>query len=199
MKDTATPRDAAGPPPPKPKLGAAGRASMDGSAAKEAKPIASEAMTPRPRDFAKRPDIAEKVTPEQKEELRKLTPSAEIREKINDVPKSQKIDPVYGYKVDRLEADHIVPFNKVCDMKGFGRLGDQNQKAVLNDERNFMGLDRRTNASKSDKSWAEWSGHPELGPVPDKLRKQMVAREQVLEKELQAEIDRRLAGKSRRK
>ncbi|MBX7252895.1 MAG: hypothetical protein K1X50_13015 [Candidatus Promineofilum sp.] len=213
MKDTNTPRDVSeSPPPPPPKLGPAGRASIAGdltapetNAARigESPPAgdvplptaaaSTDAKSPPAREPTMTRDSDQPLSPERKEELRHLTPSAKIRETVNDVPESQKVDPVYGYKVDRFEADHIVPYNSVVAMKGFSQLDHTNQEAVVNYPANFMGLDRRTNASKGDKSWAEWPGHPTYGPVPAELRAQMIAREQTLRPELQGEIDKRLA------
>lgn len=206
MKDTDTPRDVSGPPSPAPKLGPTGRASMDGSRVPGVGDAKSAAVKPptadmkpathdaaQPRDAARPADAAEPLSPEQKEWLRQRTPNAAIKEHINDVPPAQKVDPVYGYKVDSLEADHIVPFNKVCEKPGFAQLSQKDQLAVSNYEPNFMGLSRATNASKGDRSWSEWQGHRDYGPPPAKFREEMIRRENKLNGEIQAEIDRRRA------
>jgi hypothetical protein len=137
--------------------------------------------------------VKEGISPELYEELRKKTPSAEIQKKVNDVPFNKKVDPVYGHKVKTLEADHIVPMKKITEMQGFNQLSKDNQVKVLNDPENFMGLGRKSNASKGSKSWSEWQGHPDLGPVPPRLRSRMIRKEKTLE----ARIHRRIGALNR--
>lgn len=100
--------------------------------------------------------------------LRKESPSQEIRDAINKDGK--KIDPVYGYEVERLEADHIMPLKEITEQPGFDKLTYEQQLEVANLPENFMGLGRSTNASKGAKSISEWTGHSKLGPIPDDVQ-----------------------------
>lgn len=159
------------------------RRSMQGIDA----PAKQEAKVKEPADTKK---VPEGLSPEQYEKLRAKTPSAEIQAMVNEVPAAKKVDPVYGFKVKKFEADHIVSMKRITQMPGFSELPYENQVKVLNHPENFMGLAKRTNDSKGSKSWAEWPGHPKLGPVPPKLRSKMVQREKVLERDLQKQISK---------
>lgn len=107
------------------------------------------------------------LTKSEYKNLRKKTPSNEIRKMVN--PDGPKVDPVYGYEVDKFEADHIVSMKETTDMDGFGRLTKEKQIEVLNLKDNFVGLGKSTNASKGAHSWADWKGHSGwyIGPVED--------------------------------
>jgi hypothetical protein len=135
--------------------------------AKKAKEIQSELELER----LNRTD--ESITHEHYERLRANTPTDSIREMVN---KKEKVDPVYGYKVDKLEADHIVSMKTITEMKDFSRLSTENQLKVLNNPDNFMGLGKSSNASKQDKSWAEWEGLRKE-KVPEKLKAEMIEKE----------------------
>jgi hypothetical protein len=124
------------------------------------------------------------------DKLRKKTPSQAIRDKINE-PDVKK-DPVYGFDVTKFEADHIVPMNEIVDMPGFDKLTEAQKIEVLNLEDNFMGLSKRSNASKQDKTWTEWQGHKELGPIPPEVRREMIRREGEARRALQRAINDRL-------
>ena len=101
------------------------------------------------------------VSKEEYKDLRKRTPNNRIRKSVNtDVP---KIDPVYGYEVEKLEADHIVSMKEITDMEGFDLLPREQQIEVLNMDVNFVGLGKPTNASKNAKDWSTWPGHPKYG------------------------------------
>ncbi|MPQ31911.1 hypothetical protein E4V42_10745 [Clostridium estertheticum] len=67
-------------------------------------------------------------------------------------PAGTKVDPVYGYTVEKLEADHIVSMKVITDMKGFSQLSEQQQIEILNLKDNFFGLSKSSNASKGAKS-----------------------------------------------
>ncbi len=67
--------------------------------------------------------------------LRKNTPNRTMRNAVN--PEGPKVDPVYGYDVERFEADHIVPMKEVTQMPGFARLTFKRQVEVLNLPENF--------------------------------------------------------------
>lgn len=89
--------------------------------------------------------------------LRKKTPSNDIRKKVN--PEGPKKDLIYGYEVDKFEADHIVSMKEITEMDGFNLLSKEKQKEILNLEDNFVGLGKRTNASKGAHNWTDWKGH----------------------------------------
>jgi hypothetical protein len=131
--------------------------------------------------------IDEPITPEHYEVLRRSTPNDSIRKMVNKV-RGDKIDPVYGYKVDNLEADHIVSMKTITEMEGFNRLSTDNQLKVLNNPENFMGLGKSSNASKQDKSWAEWEGHSELGTIPPEFKARMISEEQRVQSLLESQI-----------
>lgn len=94
----------------------------------------------------------------------------------------KKVDPVYGYEVDKLEADHIMPLKEITEQPGFDKLSFEDQKAVANLSENFMGLGKSTNASKGAKPVSEWTGHSKLGPIPEQAqlnRLDQIAREAI--------------------
>lgn len=62
-------------------------------------------------------------------------------------PEGPLLDPVYGYHVQRLEADHIVSMKSISQMPYFDKIGEGHQLEVLNLQENFMGLDKSTNTS----------------------------------------------------
>ena len=123
--------------------------------------------------------------------LRKKTPSQEIRDHVNNVD-GEKFDPIYGYPVETLEADHIVSMKEITEMDGFSSLSDVDKVEVLNLEDNFMGLGKPTNSSKGAKTWSDWQGHSKLGDIPAEIREKMIALESEARTKLQNEIFRRL-------
>jgi hypothetical protein len=70
------------------------------------------------------------ITKDEYKNLRKKTPSNDIRKMVN--PDGPKVDPVYGYKVDKFEADHIVSMKEITEMDGFNRLTREQQIEILN-------------------------------------------------------------------
>ena len=52
-------------------------------------------------------------------------------------------DPIYGFEVDTLEADHIMPLKDITEQSGFDQLSFEDQKAIANLEENFMGLGKQ--------------------------------------------------------
>ena len=123
--------------------------------------------------------------------LRKKTKSQEIRDHVNNVD-GEKFDPIYGYPVETLEADHIVSMKEITEMDGFSSLSDVDKVEVLNLEDNFMGLGKPTNSSKGAKTWSDWQGHSKLGDIPAEIREKMIALESEARTKLQNEIFRRL-------
>lgn len=56
---------------------------------------------------------------------------------------AKKTDPIYGYEVDTLEADHIMPLKEITEQSGFDQLSFEDQKAIAYLEENFMGLGKQ--------------------------------------------------------
>ncbi len=56
---------------------------------------------------------------------------------------AKKTDPIYGYEVDTLEADHIMPLKEITEQSGFDQLSFEDKKAIANLEENFMGLGKQ--------------------------------------------------------
>lgn len=56
---------------------------------------------------------------------------------------AKKTDPIYGYEVDTLEADHIMPLKEITEQSGFDQLSFEDQKAIANLEESFMGLGKQ--------------------------------------------------------
>lgn len=56
---------------------------------------------------------------------------------------AKKTDAIYGYEVDTLEADHIMPLKEITEQSGFDQLSFEDQKAIANLEENFMGLGKQ--------------------------------------------------------
>ena len=108
--------------------------------------------------------------------LRKVSPDAESKEFVN-AGDGKKVDPVYGYEVDRLEADHIMPLKEITEQPGFDKLSFDDQKAIANLKENFMGLGKPTNASKGCKPLSEWQGHSKLGPISPEKQQMLNARD----------------------
>lgn len=133
------------------------------------------------------------ITSAEYKDLRKKTPSREIRNEVN--PTGPKIDPVYKYYVERLEADHIVSMKEITNMPGFDKLSQKQQLEILNLRDNFLGLGKRTNASKGAKTWADWAGHSRLGSVPPEIRAKMIELEQKARIKLREAIDEMLKSK----
>ena len=109
-------------------------------------------------------------------QLRRQTPNAKLQQAVN-AQSTPKFDPVYGVEVDNYEADHIVPFKTIVSMPGFDRLTPDAQREVVNLRENIMGLGKASNASKGARSWSDWPGHSELGPVPPLIRDEMLGHE----------------------
>lgn len=122
--------------------------------------------------------------------LRQKTPTQKIRDSVN--PPGPKRDPIYGFNVDKLEADHIVPMKDIVDMPGFDRLTEAQKVEVLNLRENFVGLSKSSNSSKGAKSWSAWEGHSRHGPIPPDVRKEMLKREERARQALQDAINERL-------
>lgn len=99
----------------------------------------------------------------------KVSPDAKVKKAVNSVY-GKKNDPIYGYEVDTLEVDHIMPLKEITEQSGFDQLSFEDQKAIANLEENFMGLGKQTNASKGAKSISAWSGHSKLGAIAEEAQ-----------------------------
>ncbi|MFL0504568.1 hypothetical protein ACH0B5_02375 [Ureibacillus sp. 179-F W5.1 NHS] len=130
------------------------------------------------------------VTKDEYKSLRKKTPSNDIRKMVN--PDGPKVDPVYGYEVDKFEADHIVSMKEITEMDGFSRLTREQQIEILNLKDNFVGLGKSSNASKGAHSWADWKGHSKMGEVPVNVRMEMLEKEKQAREALKIAIEERL-------
>jgi hypothetical protein len=128
------------------------------------------------------------ISPQDYSALRRQTPTQNIRDIVNSGPEA-KVDPVYGYPVNRLEADHIVPMKVITQMPNFDMLSPAGQVDLLNNPENFMGLGKSTNTSKGALMWSEWPGHSRLGPVPPEFQQQMIDRQSALKAILQEQIN----------
>lgn len=159
-----------------------------GRAGSEFASEAREAATKHGDDVA---STSKGISKEEYKSLRKKTPSQEIRNHVNNID-GEKFDPIYGYRVETLEADHIVSMKEITEMDGFSSLSDVDKIEVLNLEDNFMGLGKPTNSSKRAKTWSEWQGHSTLGDIPAEIREKMIALEREARMKLQNEIFRRL-------
>ena len=135
-------------------------------------------------------DTGNGVTKDEYKILRKKTPSNDIRKMVN--PDGPKVDPVYGYEVDKFEADHIVSMKEITEMDGFSRLTREQQIEILNLKDNFVGLGKSSNASKGAHSWADWKGHSKMGEVPVNVRMEMLEKEKQAREALKIAIEERL-------
>ncbi|WML45903.1 hypothetical protein [Neobacillus sp. PS3-40] len=130
------------------------------------------------------------ITKDEYKNLRKKTPSNDIRKMVN--PDGPKVDPVYGYEVDKFEADHIVSMKEITEMDGFSRLTREQQIEILNLKDNFAGLGKSSNAFKGAHSWADWKGHSKMGEVPVNVRMEMLEKEKQAREALNVAIEERL-------
>ncbi|CAH0173359.1 MULTISPECIES: T7SS effector LXG polymorphic toxin [Bacillaceae] len=130
------------------------------------------------------------ITKGEYKNLRKKTPSNEIRKMVN--PDGPKVDPVYGYEVEKFEADHIVSMKEITEIEGFSRLTREQQIEILNLKDNFVGLGKSSNASKGAHSWADWKGHSKMGEVPVNVRMEMLEKEEQAREALKVAIEERL-------
>ena len=133
-----------------------------------------------------------RITNELYDELRLLTPSQGIRDKVNEgivLPIPDEALP--GLTITkRLHADHIVSMEKIARMEGFEALSKSQQVLVLNNPENFIGLSETANTSKGSKSFSNWTkyvkGNINVNPA---FRLRMMEREINVEKILQKQID----------
>ncbi|QBO37448.1 hypothetical protein EQG49_04260 [Periweissella cryptocerci] len=95
----------------------------------------------------------------------------------------------------RLQADHIVPFDKIVTLDGFDKLTLEQQKAVVNYKANFTPLSSTANKSKGSKTIEEWTMYKKKGiKINPEYRKLMMVQEKKLEKVLQKLIYNYMKG-----
>ena len=86
--------------------------------------------------------------------------------------------------IGSLEADHIVPMDRIVSVDGFGNLTEKQQLEVLNNPENFTGLNKSANTSKQSKSYEESThykkGTPDEIEVSPDFRSKMITREKQL-------------------
>ncbi|WP_139303555.1 MULTISPECIES: hypothetical protein [unclassified Bacillus cereus group] len=135
-----------------------------------------------------------RISKELYDELRDGTPTAKLREKVNEgiEDKIGTPDPALPgkYITDRLQADHIVSMKNMANMENFDKLTKEQQLKVLNNEENFLGLSEAANKSKGSKSYSDWTIYKkEKIEVDPKFREEMIKKEKELEMKLQKQID----------
>ncbi|WP_075309294.1 hypothetical protein [Bacillus wiedmannii] len=135
-----------------------------------------------------------RISKELYDELRDGTPTAKLREKVNEgiEDKIGTPDPALPskYITDRLQADHIVSMKNIAKMENFDKLTKEQQLKVLNNEENFLGLSEAANKSKGSKSYSDWTIYKkEKIEVDPKFREEMIKKEKELEMKLQKQID----------
>ncbi|MDA2620418.1 hypothetical protein PDQ07_21215 [Bacillus cereus] len=128
------------------------------------------------------------------DELRDGTPTAKLREKVNEGIKDKigTPDPALPgkYITDRFQADHIVSMKNIDEMEKFDKLIKEQQLKVLNNEENFLGLSEAANKSKGSKSYSDWTIYKkEKIEFDPKFREEMIKKEKELEMNLQKQID----------
>ncbi|WP_211330081.1 eCIS core domain-containing protein [Deminuibacter soli] len=131
------------------------------------------------------------------EDLRKAARPKELNDYVAQKAKMdpatrQPIDPVYNKPVSVLSPDHIYPVAKIMKLPGFNRLSRTQQIEILTLRENIMGIDPSVNFGKRDRSWAEYEGLQEAGPIDPAIRKQLIQAENVAKLAVEKAIKERL-------
>lgn len=127
--------------------------------------------------------------------LRSRTPSDEIRDAIRAALPQGVPDPALPSRLiaGPVHADHIVPMQKITQMRGFADLTEENMLRVLNFRDNFVALSEAANTSKGTRSFYEWMSYARGGiDVDAAFRKTMMFRELELEGTLENYIEQLL-------
>lgn len=127
--------------------------------------------------------------------LRSRTPSDEIRDAIRATLPQGVPDPALPSRLiaGPIHADHIVPMQKITQMRGFADLTEENMLRVLNFRDNFVALSEAANTSKGTRSFYEWVTYARGGiDVDAAFRRTMMFRELELEGTLENYIDQLL-------
>lgn len=154
-------------------------------------PAAAEPPVTPPVEPPAAPAAPARVSPATYARLRAKTPSSAIQKQVNEgvtLPMPDKALP--GLTVTKpLHADHIVSMKTITDMDGFAQLSEQNQLAVLNNPRNFIGLSETANTSKGAKTFEQWTEYKKGGiSVDPAFRQEMMQKEASMATELQEQI-----------
>jgi hypothetical protein len=116
-----------------------------------------------------------------------------------------RLDPATGFRLstERAQADHIVPEEWIVNphgdpnkLKGFLELDSEDQRKVLENPKNFIGMDPSSNASRGNQSFEEWYRGRGRHVLPE-FREAMIIRERILRSELQQQIDDLLRAKGK--
>jgi len=137
--------------------------------------------------------VSRRISDELYKKLRKATPTPKIRNQVNKGKKPPYPDEALpGLTVTgKLEADHIISMDKITSMKGFDMLTLKQQKSILNDPENFIGLSKTANTSKGSKSFKEWSIYKKKGiKVSPQFKEKMIKLENELNTKIQDKITR---------
>ncbi|WBW97144.1 hypothetical protein [Oceanirhabdus sp. W0125-5] len=135
-----------------------------------------------------------RISDELYNDLRKKTPSRKMQKEVNKDLTNIKGTPdpaLPGKKITgTLQADHIVSMDKITKMEGFDKLTKEQQKQILNNPDNFIGLSEAANKSKGAKSYSEWTIYKKENiEVDPQFREKMIKKEKELEIQLQKQID----------
>ena len=139
------------------------------------------------------------------------TPSRSVRQSVPRGPDGRAATPTAWTlpgNADNLclQADHIVPYDRIQRMEGFDRLTEAQQRQVVNWSENFHAISARANQSRQEKSFLDWGGHlgrlkSERGPsgfvypVEPLVRTEMSRIERLMEERIQYMIDQMLPPK----
>jgi hypothetical protein len=118
-------------------------------------------------------------------------------------PQTNKAVTITSANRSSVQADHIYPANKIAQLKGFGRLTPDEQRIILHDSRNIIGMPQAGNGSKGDLLISEWDSalkaNAKTSPYPDGLhpayRKMLEQRQDANKIFLQQEINSLLAAR----
>jgi len=109
-----------------------------------------------------------------------------------------RFDPLYKNIVveeGALEADHIHPASKIARMPGFNKLTREEKLHILTLKENIYYLSGTVNASRGNKTYAQWSSSGNRHGLPDNKKElqRLIDLEKELPERIQVEIDRLLA------
>ena len=126
--------------------------------------------------------------------LRRKTPSEEIKNMVNIGIENKigTLDEALGEVITgRLEADHIISFDRLTKIEGFDKLTYEQQLKIINDPKNFIGMTKSANSSRGSRTFAEWTMHKSKKiKVNEEFRQRMMKKEKELEKYFIVEISK---------
>lgn len=151
-------------------------------------------------DLPPPPTSGRMLSKAERKSLRSRTATRNLRDMVNEgqplaTPINPQPDPWLPgmQRTARLEADHIVPADRIMRMDGFSDLPKADQIDILNLQENFHGLSRSANSSRGNKSFTEWIEHASSGTQVDTaLRQRMIPEETRLTEQIQRLIYDRL-------